>query len=176
MFFKSICSVLLLLREGGRKLWKGFNLLLGGSCAVNTPATSSLGRCQGFLQPRLCEEGEVRTGPHRCFLSVPFTSQPDAKRINSGSFRITTSRLCPKLELVILLTVMHDATLCCGSTTSEITTQNNTKQRNRLIIKGWNMRQLTQMEKVSKCLTKLTSVEKYCWNFGVNVGHFTRKF
>lgn len=57
MFLKSICSVLMLPREGGRKLWKGFNLLRGGSCAVNTPATSSLGRCQVFLQPRLYEGG-----------------------------------------------------------------------------------------------------------------------
>lgn len=101
-----LCCCCCLGREGGRKLWKGFNLLRGGSCAVNTPATSSLGCCQEFLQPRLCEGGRRRrtTRPHRCFLSVPSTSQPDAKRINSGSFRTTTSRLCPKPEPVVLLT------------------------------------------------------------------------
>lgn len=103
-FLKSICSVLLLLREGGRKLWKGFNLLRGGSCAVNTPVTSSLGWCQGFFQPWLYKGGGGGgRDPHRCFLLVPSTSLPDAKRINSGRFR-TTTRLCPKLEPVILFT------------------------------------------------------------------------
>lgn len=100
MSLKSICSVVVLLREGGRKLWKGFNLLCGGSCTVNTPATSRLGWCQVFLQPQFYKGGG--RDPTDAFSQSLYTSQPDAERINFGCFRTTTSRLCPKLEPAIL--------------------------------------------------------------------------